>query len=262
MTQPARLFVALLAALGATSACVEPLEPELATSADELASANGLPALNGLGTNNGLGTQNGLNLNSGLSTQSGLASGTGLMATASGRVIVAYLVRCALPAGRSVSKTDASGTSYTFQGSLGVAPKWETGKCDGTCQAWVSACMVAHINTAGINVPLWIVADSKAQPQIGWGLNAAYPYQEGSFFGNIFVSPPKIYYCDGRDFGASVVPGRIGYDPVNQPFVNPWGQGARCDDHCSKSPSPYQTSGYGACTGGNSKVITVWRQSP
>jgi hypothetical protein len=261
VTQPARLFVALLAALGATSACVEPLEPELATSADELASANGLPALNGLGTNNGLGTQNGLNLNSGLSTQSGLASGTGLMATASGRVIVAYLVRCALPAGRSVSKTDASGTSYTFQGSLGVAPKWETGKCDGTCQAWVSACMIAHINTAGVSVPLWLVADSKEQPQIGWGLDAEYPHQEGAYFGNIFESPARLYYCNGRDWTIAPPPGRLGDpDMTEPPYVNPYGADAPCSAHCATPPSPYQTSGYGACTGGNSKVITVWRQ--
>jgi hypothetical protein len=31
---------------------------------------------------------------------------------------------------------------------------------------------------------------------------------------------------------AAVVPGRLGADNRAAPYVNPWGQGARCDDHC------------------------------
>ena len=37
------------------------------------------------------------------------------------------------------------------------------------CQELVSACMMAHVNTAGIHIPLWLDA---AAPAIGWGLSS------------------------------------------------------------------------------------------
>ena len=93
---------------------------------------------------------------------------------------VSYLVRCALPANTSITK----GTSYTFQGLLGMAPQWQNGACDTTCQENVSACMLAHVNTAGIHVPLWMVAQNAA---VGWGQDPEFPNQEGAFFGNVFT---------------------------------------------------------------------------
>ena len=98
---------------------------------------------------------------------------------AEGRDQVAYLVRCALPANTSITKG-----SYTFQGLLGMAPQWQNGACDTNCQENVSACMLAHVNTAGIHVPLWIVAQNAA---VGWGQDPEFPNQEGAFFGNVFT---------------------------------------------------------------------------
>jgi hypothetical protein len=235
----------------------EPPVAEQATE-DAIASQNGLPAINGLNTHNGLNTQNGLSIQNGLNTQNGLTDGIGLMATAAGRTTVSYLVKCALPANHSITKKDQYGTSYKFTGLLGVAPSWESGSCTGVCQQWLSACMVAHINTAGIHVPLWIVADPSYQPQIGWGLSASYPAQEGSFFGNIFVSPPVMYYCNGRNYNVDVVPGRVGSGNTNAPYVDPWGYNTYCDKYCTASDYPNTTSGYKACAGYNA-VITVWR---
>ncbi len=45
--------------------------------------------------------------------------------------------------------------------------------------------MLAPVNTAGINVPIYMVAQHSS---IGWGQNAFYPNQEGTFFGNIFTT--------------------------------------------------------------------------
>ena len=43
--------------------------------------------------------------------------------------------------------------------------------------------MMAHVNTAGIHVPLWLDA---SDPAIGWGVDRVnYPMQEGTFFGDI-----------------------------------------------------------------------------
>ena len=45
---------------------------------------------------------------------------------------------------------------------------------------------------------------------MGWGKSSNHPYQEGSFFGNIFTSPPQAFYCNGKDFNVGLVPGRLG----------------------------------------------------
>src|SRR4051812_22337157 len=87
-------------------------------------SMNGL-SMNGLSMNglsmNGL-SMNGLSMN-GLATVDGLSNTAGLMTTAGGRDIVKYMVRCALPAGQSLTKQDQNGVSYTFDGAIGIAPE-------------------------------------------------------------------------------------------------------------------------------------------
>jgi hypothetical protein len=235
------------------------VDGDVAETSQEVSTTNGLRVINGLNTQNGLNSQNGLNTQNGLNSQNGLKDGVGLMTTDAGRATLDYLVKCALPAGKAIQKKDQTGKVHTFRGALGVGPGWETGQCSTVCQEWVSACMVAHINTAGINVPLWVVADPSYHPQIGWGLSTAFPNQEGSFFGNIFQSPPKMYYCNGRNFDVNAVPGRIGYDLSTKPYVNPFGYNARCDSYCTASDYPNGTSGYKACSGYNG-VFTVWRK--
>ena len=126
-------------------------------------------------------------------------------------------MRCALPAKHKITKT-YSGVTYTFAGEIGVAPEWETGACGTSCQELVSACMMAHVNTKGQHIGLWIVGSS---PALGWGYTTDYPFQEGSFFGNIFVSPPVANYCNGSDFNSAVVPGRLGAQQVGLALQEP-----------------------------------------
>jgi hypothetical protein len=115
---------------------------------------------------------------------------------------------------------------------------------------------MAHINTAGQHIPLWL--DSQ-HPAIGWGRSPSYPNMEGSFFGNLFVSPPQAYYCNGRGFANNVVPGRIGANQWNAPYKNPAGATAYCDTFCTRADYPYQNDGFKACHGFNN-IMTVWRQ--
>jgi hypothetical protein len=182
------------------------------------------------------------------------------MGSSSGRKTVSYLVKCALPAGRRIIKKDQYGASHTFYGGVGVAPAWETGACTDSCQRWISACMLAHINTTGTSLPIWVVADPAKQSHIGWARSSTYPNQEGSFFGNIFTSPPRAYYCGGRNINAAAVAGRLGAGTSGAPYTNPWGANAACDDHCTRSESPYGQSGYKFCYG-NDAVMTVWRKA-
>ena len=128
---------------------METLDPsasasETGESVTELCSDNGLPSINGLSAMNGLSTMN------------GLSAMNGLMTTSPGRATVAYMVRCALAAGDSLVKKDQYNVSYTYPGSLGLAPQWKNGSCDTACQEILSACMMAHVNTTGKHVSLWL----------------------------------------------------------------------------------------------------------
>ncbi len=230
---------------------------EVAT--DDLVSVNGLSMVNGLSLTNGLGTGNGLSMLNGLTTSTGLSSSSGLMTTTSGRITVSYLVRCALPLGHSITKKDQSGNSYMFPGQIGVAPNWENGACDTACQESVSACMMAHLNVAGVHVPIWLDSPISA---IGFGSSSSYPNEEGTFFGNLFItSNGKIpaYYCEGNGFARGIVPGRLGATTSAAGiFTNPFGSGALCSAHCSAASGSSKGQGYSSCNG-YSRPITVWR---
>jgi hypothetical protein len=244
----------------------EEMQADVGDSDQALATENGLSTVNGLSVKNGLSTVNGLSVKNGLSTVTGLATGSGLMTTDAGRMQVTYLVRCALPATVSITKQDQYGKSYTFQGLLGMAPAWQDGVCDTNCQENVSACMLAHVNTAGIHVPLWIVSQNAA---VGWGQDPEFPNQEGAFFGNIFLDgahgtdPTKapMYYCAGAKYNINPPQGRIGSNQTSPPYINPLGaKYALCASTCNPADYPSAADGFKACAGWNS-VVTVWRQN-
>jgi hypothetical protein len=249
----AALLTGSLGALGCIPAAQEPAGPSASES--ELVTVNGLTMINGLTMTNGLALSNGLTMINGLSSMAGLTSGVGLMTTSAGRTTVSYLVRCALPLGHTVTKTDQNGTPFVFLGQVGVAPEWESGACGPDCQENVSACMLAHVNTSGQHIGLWLDSDN---PAIGWGRNNNFPYQEGSFFGNIFANPPQAYFCNGKDFELGVVPGRLGVGQAGAPYVNPFPGSGYCQDACTPADAPHVGDGYKACKG-FPHVVTVWR---
>lgn len=261
-----RLVPACLGLLLSAAGCAEMDETPDEGAHSMLSTTNGLASINGLSTTNGLGTANGLSTTNGLGTSNGLSTTNGLMTSSDGRNTVSYLVRCALAAGTTLVKKDQYGNSYTFNGVLGLAPQWKDSACDTACQERISSCMLAHINTAGVHIPLWVVSQDAS---VGWGLSSLYPNQEGSFFGNIFVTgahgtdPNKVaaYYCNGKSYNVDTVPGRIGAYQVGAPYVDPFGGGnGYCKDYCTAADNPNAGSGFKACNGWN-HVMTVWRQA-
>ena len=210
------------------------------------------------------------------------------MTTSAGRKTVAYLVKCALASNDTLVKQDQNGNTYTYAGGIGLCPQWKNGgvHTDPMCEELVSACMMAHVNTAGIHIPLWLDA---AAPAIGWGVSPSFPYQEGTFFGNIIetgnlgsmgkptVTAPAAYYCDGDGFAtgsAGEVAGRLGVgQTAAAPYVNPFGDGVLCknssgaiqqwsagkfnSDGSLKDPDGYSTLNASAAPWNN--AITVWR---
>jgi hypothetical protein len=130
--------------------------------------------------------------------------------------------------------------------------------------------MLAHVNTAGIHVPIYLVSQAQT---IGWGQNSAYPNQEGTFFGNIMltntVGHVDAYYCNGPGFNTDVVTGRIGSNQVGAPYRNMFGSGYCNINGCvaSDAKTTGAPDGYKACTMGDGATrawndsITVWRQN-
>ena len=245
-----------------------------------IAGVNGISGTNGLSGANGIMGTNGISGANGLNGVNGLSETSGLMTTDAGRKTVAYLVRCALASNDTLVKRDQMGTEYTFNGGLGLCPAWKTGgiATNRTCQNMVSACMMAHINTSGVHVPLWIDSESTA---IGWGVSPSYPKQEGTFFGNIImtgnlsglsmpnVNAPVAYFCEGAGISAGVVAGRLTSGATNVPYTNPYGQNVKCVNSSQTTAGPTsagQTAPDGfkvACANNycfqNGEPLTVWR---
>src|SRR4029078_808839 len=139
-------------------------------------------AINGLAFN-GLAF-NGLAFN-GLSLSGNLPSTSGLMTTPGGRDFVNYLVRVAYPVGHSLTKQDQYGNSYTFEGSLGVAPEAEFGTCDANCQEKISGALLAHVNNSGLHVGIWLVGPDNG---IGWGSAPNLPYPAAADFRELLAA--------------------------------------------------------------------------
>ncbi|MFP2908291.1 hypothetical protein ACLESD_25215 [Pyxidicoccus sp. 3LFB2] len=152
---------------------------------DNNLSTNGL-SFNGLSFN-GL-SFNGLSFN-GLSTQAFQSWFHTNPALAD--EVMRYLVRCGVPEGQTRTYTHPqSGAVYTWQGRLGLAPVWASGAAAPVLeQQLVSACLAAHVNPYGVNVPISLLgrhAQGQPIPYTSSEVNA-FPKQESCFFGNLFT---------------------------------------------------------------------------
>src|SRR6266498_3227214 len=132
---------------GETDADVE--EIQSAITSDNALSANALSA-NALSANalsaNAL-SANALSANA-LSANALTASA---LSDPLAREFLRYVVSCALDENDGFSMR-IDGKKYDFPGGLGLAPEWgrSRGSCDGECQRWVSACMLARVDAAGV----------------------------------------------------------------------------------------------------------------
>ena len=169
---------------------------------------NGLTLTNGLKTVNGVRTVNGIKTVNGVRTVNGLAvvepdglfsRTTGLMASNEGIITAKYMVRCALPATKSVQVKDYTGALITLTGEVGLAPTWDVDQCDKTCQEKLSACLMAFTNGTGNHVNVALAAhDTVIKTGAPWGWS-----QEAAFFGNLFFGSDEAekggaFYCLGE----------------------------------------------------------------
>jgi hypothetical protein len=188
--------LALIALAAFTAACGPATEAE--TAADIQALGIGKANLvgdNGLSQNglsqNGL-SQNGLSQN-GLS-QNGLSQ-NGFTTwfnqnLANSDTVMKYLYGCAAPSGSTLTWTNPStGRSYAWNGALGLASDWASGKPATVAeQQVITSCLAAHVNKYGIHVPIAVEGRTAKGVQLPIGANelTTYSVREGCFFGNLF----------------------------------------------------------------------------
>ncbi len=159
-------------------------------------SANGLSA-NGLSANglsaNGL-SANGLSAN-GLTAAGFLGNGSTVLTDPLTQQFLAYVVSCALNDQQSLTFTVGT-TTYTFPGGLGLAPQWGAahGSCDGSCQRWVSACVLARVDAAGVHREISVRGPSLALLPT-WSELLQYTQREATYFGNLFIPGQPRYLC-------------------------------------------------------------------
>jgi hypothetical protein len=216
-TGSSRLAVSLLVVFLAGCGPVEGGPDERGTHRQGLASANGL-SFNGLSFNglsfNGL-SFNGLSFNGLSSAEFAAWFQTDPVLAAQ---VMKYVVRCAVPAGQTRSYTDpVSGTTHTWEGLLGLAVDWASGRMATTAeQQVVSACLAAHATRSGVSMPVSILGlDGRGRP-IPYTPQELrdYPEQEACFFGNLFTGEGVFVGTDqGLISGIESSPRQCGMSP-------------------------------------------------
>jgi hypothetical protein len=119
------------------------------------------------------------------------------------RETFSHFVACALPADVTLVAT-IDGQDIEFFGDHGLTPEWRNSSLTVPGQRWVSACMFAKLNAAGVHIPVSLRGPNLGLARVE-GEAEAFPLEEGAYFGNLFVSldqPLQWYACRGRDQAA------------------------------------------------------------
>lgn len=122
---------------------------------------------------------------------------------------LSYAVACALPGGAAAT-ISINGTPTDFAGAIGLAPSWQSAACDGECQEWVTACLLAKTNYYGVEVPISLrgPADALTPPPVE---ALQFSLEEGAFFGNLFLDSPDLEVCMGQMFDSAGIGDQLAY---------------------------------------------------
>jgi hypothetical protein len=145
------------------------------------------------------------------------------------RELFTYIVSCALEEGDTLSFVSNDGSTYTFDGALGLAPEWGNphGHCNETCQQWVSACVLARLDYLGQHVTISVRGQNDA---LATTMNerGTFTRREATYYGNIFSQPQRFLGC--------LSPGQTGDARVCGPSIDDCviDFTGSCDDVCGK----------------------------
>jgi hypothetical protein len=115
------------------------------------------------------------------------------------RELLKYVVSCALDKDDDVS-IRIDGHRYDFPGELGLAPQWggAHGSCDRSCQRWVTACVLARVDAAGVKRTISLRGDNPALEPVKRELRQ-FTDREATYYGNLFVRDRPLYACLSPD---------------------------------------------------------------
>lgn len=124
---------------------------------------------------------------------------TAFAATPARRLLLKYLVSCALPEG-VLLYADVDGHRHRFAGSLGLAPGWIERGLTPSEQRWVSACILARTNYFGREVAISMRAPAPAPAALQSSPEERTNFSlfEGGFYGNIFQDEPRAFACSAE----------------------------------------------------------------
>lgn len=182
---------------------------------------------------------------------------SGLIQSQDGRQLLGYIAKCALGWDDKLN-VSYQGSTYHFEGGVGLASNWKDGALTASEKRWVSACLLAHANAFGIQVPLSLRGDHPALATTPEEV-VQYPVEEGAFYGDLFEESGSaaMFACPG-----------LGFKDACEAESNEWldvrvcamGAGSvsecgfyvpgDCYDFATPSPgacSEIEGDGYGAC---------------
>lgn len=165
-----------------------------------------------------------------------------LLSTAEGREYFAYIVGCAMPTGKVVEAV-SGGQTIAFEGSIGLAPDWETRAMSGSEKRWVSACLLARVNAYGISVQISMRGEHAALTP-SEGEVDAFNLVEGAFYGDVFTNTDEkmeMIACRGASQAAGETGGLVNRD-CTEPAANGLTQcgftyAGDCLDYSPQTPS-------------------------
>jgi hypothetical protein len=162
-----------------------------------------------------------------------------------------YIVRCAFTPGHDLALTCADpADNDTMRGNFGLANNWgdTNGSCMAAgCQEWVSACVLAHSNFAGVTgLPIELTGNHATLSDTK---STLYPRDEGAYWGDIFNengAGQQRYGCSGADAGQAYTYNGTNYKLQSRTcgYFNAYGQcdvctgGTRCLVFFVDEPAP------------------------
>lgn len=115
-----------------------------------------------------------------------------LQQSENGVALSPYLVKCAL--GPTDNVPLANGSGVVLKGGQSLAPAWLNRPLSPSEQRIVSACILSVMNYSGAHVQVMLTSTSSGLPN---GPAGRYQFQEGAFYGNLFLKDPLSFVCSG-----------------------------------------------------------------
>ncbi len=123
---------------------------------------------------------------------------TELVDSEPGRMLLSYVVRCALAVGGTAAFPRSNAPDLVYGGLIGFAPDWAEGSLDETGRRLMTGCLMAHVNAFQTQVPISV--RSEVMGEAGLVEKLLFPAQELAVYGNYFAPPSQreMHVCFGK----------------------------------------------------------------